>query len=81
MKKFLSWPTDIGLKPFAVIYWMALAGHCYGADLWPNPIPLSPQMTEPNDGWIAYLPFVILAGIALLYFGVCKWWIVRHSHH
>jgi hypothetical protein len=52
---------------------MPVAGFCGDSDFSPKVIPLSPQLTHPHNGWIPYMPFLLMALVAFVF-----WWEFRH---
>lgn len=73
MGKILSWARRLGFFALAAMGWMPTAGFCETGDFTPKHIPLSPQLTHPHNGWIAYMPFLLMALVAFVF-----WWEFRH---
>jgi hypothetical protein len=58
---------------FLIVVGLPWAGYCGAEDFMPRHIPLSPQLTHPHNGWVPFMPFVLMALVALLF-----WWDFRH---
>lgn len=52
---------------FIAAFLLPWTGFCGSADFTPKHIPLSPQLSHPHNGWVPYIPFVLMLLVALFF--------------